>query len=368
LRRSKEALISVALRLQVAIKVAQEDELTMSSLLSQAEAAKAKEIIATKKVDEATETINALSIEVNSLKRKLRIYESAEKSGGGGVDGKGDKSIAGSLVQQHNTFNTLADSEIDYLFDFTADFRSQIPNYIDPTIAKSATPFDRWKMNEFLYAPNTPAGSKAHDSHVLQMLLQSSMGAVSPEKITRPTKASIARSKRILTESPSPPRDRGRTGTRDLSPLGGLRSPHQQRGYDEQEEGYDEGGYHPDPQYFLTNKPNQLWGSKNTFNRDDLGRLNLWSTQDKLRKEKDVSSSSSVHRPVTTAVASSSASPKTRGNPSLSLSNSSKPVKLKSLRLPSSSSSSSRPTSSHELSKSLPSAGLNEIQKGKVVI
>ncbi len=244
LRRTKETLVSTALRLQVAIKVAQEDELTMSSLLAQAEAAKAKEIMATRKVEEAADTINSLSIEVNSLKRRLRALESEKNAGNGR-----------SSSQHFDNINAIADEEVEELFQ--QDVKSQIPNYIDPAVANAATPFDRWKMNSFLYAPDTPAGSKAHDTHAVQMLLLSSTAEISPDRITRPTLTSVARSRKIL--SSSQPLS---SSASPFSPT--TKNPH----------------LSSSAQFFLGNDADQTWGNKTAFDRSNMGRLNLWATTD----------------------------------------------------------------------------------------
>lgn len=217
----------------MAIKVSQEDEITMNSLISQVETAKAKEIAATRKVEEATEIINSLSIEVNGLKRKLKALEEKTPGQGGGS----------TLMQTFHHMNDVADAEVEELF--SSDLKSQIPNYIDPAVANAATPFDKWKMHEFLYAPNTPAGSRAHDKHAVQMLLQASTMELSPDKIDRPTKSSISRAKRIQTAA-SPPRQ-----SLDSS------SP-----------------------FFLGKSAEQSWGYKPTFDRENLGRINLWSSHD----------------------------------------------------------------------------------------
>jgi hypothetical protein len=227
-------LISVALRLQVAIKVSQEDDITMNSLISQAESAKAREIAANRKVEEATEIINSLSIEVNSLKRKLKAFE--EKAPGQG----------NSVMQNFQYINDVADTEVDQLL--TSEVRNAIPNYIDPLVAKAATPFDRWKMNEFLYAPNTPAGSRSHDKHAVHMLLQAATAEMAAARIDRPTKTSITRTRKILA-SQSPPRSLQETADSSA--------------------------------FFLnSSNPKESWRIKPSFERDNLGRINLWSTLD----------------------------------------------------------------------------------------
>lgn len=276
LRRTKETLVSVALRLQVAIKVAQEDETTMTSLIAQTEAARAKEIIATKKVEEATETINALSIEVNSLKRKLKALE----------QDRGQNNSSNTSNQQFQKINELADEEVEAMLE--RELRMEIPNFIDPVVANAATPFDRWKMSHFLYAPDTPAGSKAHDTHAVRMLLKATTAEVSPDKISRPTQASIIRSKKIFSgSSPS------------TSPLTSPLRPRSK---------------HKD-HFFLGDEAEQSWSHKSGFDRGNMGRINIWATRladiPSTAQQRDSRSSLSRHRNMT----------------------SSGPVKLKSLKL-----------------------------------
>jgi len=61
LRRMKEELVSTALRLQVATKIRQDDENTISSLRRVAEEARTEAIIANKQSHEANELIQSLN-------------------------------------------------------------------------------------------------------------------------------------------------------------------------------------------------------------------------------------------------------------------------------------------------------------------
>lgn len=189
LRRTKETLVSVALRLQVAIKVSQEDELTISSLVAVAEEAKAKEILATKRAEEAMEMINALTLEVNRLKRRVRAVESEKQQ----------LNPTGLLSsEQQQQMNEYADDEVEEMFEH--ELRTSVPRDISEKVLKAATPFDRWKMNQFLFAPDTPAASLTHDRDAVDMLVQATQedlhyapGYDPMMTLTRPTKSAIAK-------------------------------------------------------------------------------------------------------------------------------------------------------------------------------
>ncbi len=186
LRRTKETLVSVALRLQVAIKVSQEDEVTIASLVAIAEEAKAKEILATKRAEEAMEMINALTLEVNRLKRRVRAAESERQQ----------HNPTGLLsVEQQQQMNEYADDEVEEMFE--REVRTGVPRDISEKVLNAATPFDRWKMNQFLFAPDTPAASLTHDRDAVEMLVHASQEdlhyAPGHDPLTRPTKSAITK-------------------------------------------------------------------------------------------------------------------------------------------------------------------------------
>lgn len=71
----KESLVAVALRLQVAVKVSQTDEQTTVELRKDCSTARKSALIANKRADAAAEIIQALKIEISSLKRKVKEVE-----------------------------------------------------------------------------------------------------------------------------------------------------------------------------------------------------------------------------------------------------------------------------------------------------
>jgi hypothetical protein len=68
-------LVAVALRLQVAIKVTQEDEYTISILQREIAEARSNAIVSNRQASVAAETIASLNLEISSLKRRLRAIE-----------------------------------------------------------------------------------------------------------------------------------------------------------------------------------------------------------------------------------------------------------------------------------------------------
>ena len=68
-------MVAVALRLQVAIKVTQEDEYTISILQRDIAEARSNTIISSRQASVAAETIASLNLEISSLKRRLRAIE-----------------------------------------------------------------------------------------------------------------------------------------------------------------------------------------------------------------------------------------------------------------------------------------------------
>eukprot|EP01032_Pedospumella_encystans_P017696 gene17696-20157_t len=196
LRRTKETLISVALRLQVAIKVSAEDELTIASLQQQAAESRTKEILANRNAQEAAEMVGSLNFEINQLRRKLKISE-AEKPG----------ATVNSANEIYQMSYAAADAEVDQMLsENTSSFPAT--KFVDRQQEMSATPFEKWKMNHFLFSPDTPAASEEHDKAVVQMLLEAS-AAQFHDDFRKPTKSGIAKMKRSSSH-----------GTGLLQPLG----------------------------------------------------------------------------------------------------------------------------------------------------
>jgi len=268
LRRSKEALVATALKLQVAIKIAQDDELTISGLQQQLEHAKGKEIIAIKQTEEALETINALKIEVNTLRRKFQEPEKV-------ITNAATHNLA--IMQQYEAINSQADQEVDGLLD--SAFPTSAPRDIPSTVLQNATPFDRWKMDAFLFTPDTPAASFAHDQHVVHMLVDAANKAFHDEaqgkSLTRPTKTSIAKMKRTMSSSTPGPALTANDFDVMPSDLDLMRLSAERPG----------SVARPDKTFFLSPGPGQRWGDKEKFDHRDKARLNLWTSQTPLERK-----------------------------------------------------------------------------------
>ena len=71
LRRMKESLVTTALKLQVAVKTVEDDEITIQQLRKELEEMRRDAKNAGKSAEEATKVIGDLRIEVAGLKRRL---------------------------------------------------------------------------------------------------------------------------------------------------------------------------------------------------------------------------------------------------------------------------------------------------------
>eukprot|EP01036_Dinobryon_divergens_P022868 gene22868-31169_t len=229
LRRTKESLVAVALRLQVAIKVTQEDEYTISILQRDIAEARSNAIISSRQASVAAETIASLNLEISSLKRRLRAIEKER-------------------ISQAPNPNFLADSEVD-AFMAQDLLRMTIPPDIGGKPAL-ATPFERWKIEKFLFSPDTPAASESQDKYVVDALSEIPM--ISSADITRPTKISVAK-----------------TAQKRYSDSKNMSMASSPSGKDHSSGGND--------QYFLDPKF-PFWGDGVKTDRDNLARVNLWTT------------------------------------------------------------------------------------------
>lgn len=299
LRRTKETLVSVALRLQVALKAASEDELTISTLLSQAEDARTKELIAQKRSEEATSVINQLNMEVNSLKRKLFNLE-IERTASLGLNSSGSAPAkAGILsVAQQQALNEEADREVEqFFYGQPAAATLEVPHSIlmkdvSEKAINMATPFDRWKMSQLLFVPDTPAASAEHDKHVVDMLIEhtssKSLKGVTvrgfnadnhfdqqPDQHLSLTQSSLAKVRRLQNrnnhdfemrkhlQSTSGANDFETLADKELANLDTLLSPVS-------------AFKREDTAYFRGASAEQSWSPNQQFERLNLGRNNLW--------------------------------------------------------------------------------------------
>jgi hypothetical protein len=258
-------MISVALQLQVAIKVSQEDELTIASLLSQTEEAKAKELVAKSKAEEATSIVNQLNLEINAVKRKLNLLDIER--------GTVDTSILS--VQQQLALTEEADAEVESML--RSDMGTRAPHIISDKVLQGATPFERWKMNKFLYSSDTPAASEMHDTHVVDMLLDAATNQLQLENARKPTAAYIAKLKRGLPTSELNSNELREHTMGQVSPV-----------------------RRTDRDYFLSDDVEQVWGSRfrGNINANNTNNINnnmrLASTPQLLPKKKNTTKLASI--------------------------------------------------------------------------
>lgn len=125
--------------------------------------------------------VGSLNYEINLLRRKLKISE-------------GEKSAANNANENYQMSYAAADAEVDQMLaDTTGSFAAT--KFVDKQQELSATPFEKWKMNQFLFSPDTPAASEEHDKAVVQMLLEASAAQFNDD-FRKPTKSGIAKMKR----------------------------------------------------------------------------------------------------------------------------------------------------------------------------
>jgi len=200
LRRLKEGLTVSALKMQVAVKMVNDDDATIQSLRKDAEDARKQAIIATKDLEEATNTIQDLRLELGALKRKLAEVQD--------VEGRKDIAFVPPPTQEET------DREVDVMMRLQ-DLK--MAESLGGRIAATATPFQEWKMNRLLYSEDTPAGSKHADSDAVELLSEyaylESINAVSSNGLQKPNKASVVKSRKQLSTAEG---SRSRKGTSNM--------------------------------------------------------------------------------------------------------------------------------------------------------
>lgn len=231
LRRTKDSLVNVALRLQVAIKITQEDEATIAQLQNETTELRTNAIVSRKQADEASELAGALNIQILTLKRKIKALE---------------ENKAASTPKP----NDLADMEVDAMLGEGLEMYEIPPNTAKGLDMLSPSPFERWKMQEFLYSADTPAASAGHDSHVVNMLVRAATSEMGKKGVDRPTQIFLGKTQ--LPRSPNkslPALDRSKSGG-----------------------------------YFLgVEKTN--WGDKEGFESNNMARHNMWISGSQSAKE-----------------------------------------------------------------------------------
>lgn len=147
LRRFHEQLVNSALKLQVAIKVSDDDAITLSQLRKEAHESKKEALIAKKSEETATSIIQDLRIEISCLKRKLK-----EAQVNGHVSNNNSDEIVtsgGPTQNESRNFSAIADDEVDKLM-----VKALQLNALNPKIG-APTPFQSWKTQQYLWSPDS---------------------------------------------------------------------------------------------------------------------------------------------------------------------------------------------------------------------
>eukprot|EP01041_Mallomonas_annulata_P009702 gene9702-20164_t len=217
LRRMKESVVAAGLKLQVAVKVVHDDEITMRTLRKEALESKKECIVAQKRADTAVELVQALRLEVSSLKRQLRtIKEQA------GVPAESE------MAASNNSPLRRADAEVDAMMSRCNDgpwertnmsrgassqsqgrlMSSQGSRSQTPLKKSIYTPFQEWKIQRYLWTPDTPAASEFQDSEAVESLVAVAMrqtgGSVQSDRLSRirrSIKSTAAKTKQPLNNN-----------------------------------------------------------------------------------------------------------------------------------------------------------------------
>jgi len=188
-RQMKEDIVSLNLRTQVANQMHELDNTTVGVLRNEVTEARRDALIATKQFGEATDAIVGLKREIQSLKRKVKDIQvdkqnddltfTIPKDAGASVMGFGG----------NGGFGETADDEVNSLM--TQKIKIPLPHGIS-TSAKTTT-FQEWKMQQFLYAPDTPAASMNHDKAVVDLMFAAASQPQGEDLPDRFTKSIIAK-------------------------------------------------------------------------------------------------------------------------------------------------------------------------------
>jgi hypothetical protein len=146
LRRFHEQLVNSALRLQVAIKVSDDDTITLSQLRKEAHESKKESLVSKNAEETATGIVRDLRIEISCLKRKLK-----EAQQQGFVSNNTEEIITsgGPTQTESRNFSAIADDEVDKLM-----VKSLQLNALNPKVG-APTPFQSWKTQQYLWAPDS---------------------------------------------------------------------------------------------------------------------------------------------------------------------------------------------------------------------
>lgn len=214
LRQMKESLVAVALRLQVSYQITEMDEMTMNELRKEVSDARMAALTANKQFQEAADVILSLKREIASLKRQMKDVRNVELQNPNAAPqlsappvAAADKAFSSPLKKGegvpihlggHSSFGQEADAEVDALMLKQLYSTGSTPSRpgLSPPVRSKQTPFQDWKMQQFLYAPDTLGGSRNHDPVVVSLLTAAASRALDANAglSERSTKSIIAKS------------------------------------------------------------------------------------------------------------------------------------------------------------------------------
>lgn len=283
----------MALKLQVAIKVSQDDSVLISSLKTQAHESKTKEIAAERMALEAAEMITSLTYEINALKRKFKINDN-------------DNKLSSQSQQANRNIYKVADTEVDEMMSSPSPSSksrsSRLTRRVEcVAVPESATPFDEWKMTQYIFSPDTPAASLNHDKSVVEMLLATTTSELRLNDIDRPTINSISKRRTRQGDSFSPQKSSPEeltyakgTNIYETAKEDFLDTPYMPL-FNMLTVGMERDVISPDsfqPTPIAATTSAVMWGGDAVRpNRDNLGRLNIWTSAAVANTSEPVTSS-----------------------------------------------------------------------------
>ena len=228
--------------------------------------------------------ITSLTYEINALKRKFKIND--------------DKS---SQSQQANrNIYKVADTEVDEMMSSPSPTNKSRSGRLTRrvecvAVPESATPFDEWKMSQYIFSPDTPAASLNHDKSVVEMLLATTTSELlrpttNNNDIDRPTINSISKRRHrqgdssFSPQSSSPEQSPYAKGTNiyETAKADFLDAPYMP--FNMLTVGMERAvissdPFQPTPMIAAAAAATTMWGGDVVRpDRDNLGRLNIWTS------------------------------------------------------------------------------------------
>ena len=186
MRRLKESLVATSLKLQLAGKLAEADATTIQSLRKELFESRKAASISQKREEAASEIIQALRYEIAHLKRQVR-------------DAKAES--ASSATIGHSNLQQEADQFVDQLMR-RRDITYSPERLTSTSGGASPTPFQQWKIENFLWAPDTPSASAYHDAEAVEQLM---LAAIEQDKKNKKTPKQSSRGGRPATNDVTRP-------------------------------------------------------------------------------------------------------------------------------------------------------------------